>query len=343
MVTATPFADAALDYFDRGYFPLPLPAGEKWPPPGRFTGGAGRYPNASQLVEWIAERPTGNIALRLSPDVVGVDVDHYRKGDKDKRGLDQLATLEAELGPLPPTMMSTSRTNGSGVRLFRIAPGISIGAIAADIDTIRSGHRYVVVSPSTNPDNDGAAYGWLHSLTGEELAEPWHVDELPPLPDAWVERFRSTNPAERTEGATSAEVVEFRAAHVERLDPRRLNGLRPLLDYARTTKGRHDSLVHVASEAAREAAAGAYPFVEAECVLYKWWSEVMAGEPGRLDPRKNGTTEFDDAIAWAIGQANGSPERIAEKRKAITYEPLEATVRAWTPTAGNDTKGVPGR
>jgi hypothetical protein len=317
------YADVALDYFDRGYFPLPLPPNEKFPPPDGFTGGPGRYPDLDQISGWVAKNPNGNVALRLSPDLVGIDVDHYRKGQKEKRGLDTLAELETELGPLPRTIMSTSRSNGSGVRLFRVAPGTSLRPIGLDIDTIRSGHRYVVAPPSNHPDNAGAEYQWCLSDSDEVVDEPWDVDELPPLPETWVERFQSSAGVDRLAVATSEAVTEFRSANVDNLDRRRLLGVRSLIDHVREKKGRHDTLVHVATEAAREAAAGAYPFAEVETFLAEWWTEVMAGEPRRLQPRhRSSTTEFEDAISWAVAQANGRPEDVARKRSEFALMPL---------------------
>jgi putative DNA primase/helicase len=330
-----PYANAARDYLDRGYYPLPLPAGRKKSPPDDFTGGSRRVPSIAQVDAWIAARPNGNIALRLPSSVVGIDVDHYTKKGKQKRGLDQLAELEAELGALPPTVMSTSRSDGSGIRLFRIPPGTALGGdIAPDIEMIRANLRYVIAAPSTNPENDDAVYRWIDSHTGEVYVDPWDVDQLPALPDTWVERFRSTSIHENSDAATPAEVMEFRATHTDNSDPRRLIGLRSLAEFInRDKKCRHDTLVHVACEAAREAAAGAYPFTTAEVVLDKWWREVM-DDPTRHQPdRRSGLTEFDDAIAWAIAQANGNPDSVAQVRAEIAYDPLDS-VATTTPAPG---------
>ena len=60
-------------------------------------------------------------------EVIGIDVDHYISGGKEKFGGDQLKELEAKLGPLPPTWISSSRSDGiSGIRFFVVPKGIGL-------------------------------------------------------------------------------------------------------------------------------------------------------------------------------------------------------------------------
>jgi hypothetical protein len=62
----------------------------------------------------------GNIALVMSDDVIGIDVDHYGK----KHGGDTLKALEARLGPLPTAVLSTARDDKvSGIRFYRVPAG----------------------------------------------------------------------------------------------------------------------------------------------------------------------------------------------------------------------------
>lgn len=113
---------AAPQYRARGLLgTLPLPRGQKASPPTGFTGSGREHPTDDQVAEWVADRPRGNIALRLAEvprefldgrddlppvyagnnvdgwELVGVDVDNYSKGDCDKRGAQQLRELEADL------------------------------------------------------------------------------------------------------------------------------------------------------------------------------------------------------------------------------------------------------
>lgn len=75
----TPF-DRAEEYRQVGWTgTLLLPAGQKGPPPRGFTGADGAMPTPADIAAWRAEHngERSNIALRLPPVVVGVDVDCY--------------------------------------------------------------------------------------------------------------------------------------------------------------------------------------------------------------------------------------------------------------------------
>lgn len=309
---SAPYADTARQYLDLGYAPLPLPTGSKYPPPEGFTGSGASFPDAVQVDAWIAGRGDGNVALRLPGDVVGLDVDHYDKAGADKRGLDQLAHLESELGALPPTIMSTSRTNGSGLRLFRVPMGTRLRAFGSSIDTIRTDHRYVVAPPSIHPDT-GATYRWIDSHSGEVLQDAWHVEDLPPLPDTWVEHFRAESTGPGTPKASAGRVVEFARQHTEALDPQRLLDLLHRCDrLAADVECRHDAMQKVLCESMREVAAGAYSFTEARAALHRWWQDAFAA-----GDRVPGPTEFDDMVAWAIGQTDDEADRIAAMRATM--------------------------
>src|SRR5690606_24446825 len=121
-----------------------------------FTGYKGRWPTPEDREHWRSEG-LENIALRLPPVVIGLDVDHY----EDKHGADTLATLEAQLGALPRTWISTSRTDGvSGIRLYRVPAGVEGWPTQAgpDIEIVRYAHRYMMVWPAVHPL--GGIYRW---------------------------------------------------------------------------------------------------------------------------------------------------------------------------------------
>jgi Bifunctional DNA primase/polymerase, N-terminal len=141
------FADAGPRYLQLGWSPIPLQPGTKFPPPKNWTGYRGRRPDAAQIKRWCDEDPRSNVALRLHPDVVGVDVDAYHGG------LDGLGELQANHGQLPPTWASTSRDDGSSIRLYRVPDGWHLQTDPAQgVDMIQSHHRYVVVAPSVHPE-----------------------------------------------------------------------------------------------------------------------------------------------------------------------------------------------
>jgi bifunctional DNA primase/polymerase-like protein len=205
---------------------LPLPHNAKTWPPGGYTGRSGAYPDDAQIEQWCRSNPRGNVALRMPGDVLGIDVDdyeyQYQAHDPEtgeqlfhtdgrplvltgvKTGGATLAALEAELGPLPKTWRSSSRGDGpSGIRLFRVPPGLLWGDFGTHLEAIWWGHRYAVVYPSVNPDS-GLQYLWIDDTADSPRwgAEPPKVTDLAELPESWTARFGRTaeqpKPARRT-------------------------------------------------------------------------------------------------------------------------------------------------
>lgn len=191
--------------------PLPLPARAKFPPPTGFTGHQGRSITDADRAAWASH--TGNIALHLVNGIVGFDVD---AGYGDKHGDEQMQELEARLGELPPTYMSTRRGDPltSSIRFYRYSGRHLRGSIAKDIEAIQKGHRYAVVWPSEVPteDNSLATYRWYHpdgTLMDEGEVPGYH--DLPELPKAWDDHFAKDNGIARPRGvkASSATTSEF--------------------------------------------------------------------------------------------------------------------------------------
>ncbi|MEX3646028.1 bifunctional DNA primase/polymerase [Mycolicibacterium porcinum] len=194
-----PYADAAMRYRRSGWGgPLPLPYSKKEKPPIGFTGEQAPYPTVEKIEEW-QNAGRQNICLRLAGvdadhEIIGIDVDQYTKGNKQKRGFDQLQELVKTLGPLPDTWISSSRTDGkSGIRFYRVPRGLSFaGKVDDDVEVIRKGHRYAVVWPSVHPD--GMAYWWFppgHD-PDDVNKDVWNGDLPDPrtfekLPDPWID------------------------------------------------------------------------------------------------------------------------------------------------------------
>jgi P4 family phage/plasmid primase-like protien len=188
-----PYEFAARQYFKAGWSPLPLPPGEKsWPPTG-YTGGKGRAAEPGKVEYWIKSKGDGNIALRMPPTLLGIDVDAY----SGKDGAATLVAAEESWGSLPVTWRTTSRTDGiSGIRLFRIPEGLSWpGKLpqGGGIELCRWDHRYVIVAPSIH-DKTGEQYHWFApdgtQTTGSATENgDWEFPalvELAELPSAWV-------------------------------------------------------------------------------------------------------------------------------------------------------------
>lgn len=192
---AGPYADHAHAYLRAGWSPLPLPPRAKKPVPDGWTGRDGAWPSGADVHAWTEDRGDGNIALRLPPHVVGIDVDAYG----DKPGGLVLAELERDLGPLPPTWRSTSRDDGvSGIRLYTVPPGRRWpSTLGPGIDVIRHEHRYVVAPPSVHPDTQ-RPYRWIGPDGIPHVTAHPAVADLPALPAAWVERFAPHDATQQT-------------------------------------------------------------------------------------------------------------------------------------------------
>lgn len=191
-----PYRETAQAYRNKWWAgTLPIPYGEKHPPPTGFTGHAAKYPTKEEIDAWCNDGNRYNICLRLAGvskeyEVIGIDVDHYTSGGKQKRGGDQLALLEQRLGTLPPTWISSARNDGiSGIRYFRVPRKLAFrGKIDKDIECIQKGHRFAVVWPSVHPD--GGTYHWY--APGSDLTIVPAIPtiplatELPELPEQWL-------------------------------------------------------------------------------------------------------------------------------------------------------------
>ncbi|MCB0951035.1 MAG: bifunctional DNA primase/polymerase [Mycobacterium sp.] len=203
MTAAGPFKMAARTYRAAGWLGvIPLPEHRKSPPPTGYTGNHARYPDDGQVNAWLANPALShaNIGVRLGEidgdaahEIVGIDVDHYRSGDRTKVGGDQFRELETALGLLPSTWISSARSDGvSGIRFYRAPAGLEWkGKAANDIEIIQRKHRFAVVWPSIHPE--GTCYqlyppGCEPNGTSFRNAVP-DATTLPALPDAWIDRL----------------------------------------------------------------------------------------------------------------------------------------------------------
>jgi hypothetical protein len=200
------YGEYAATYVRMGWSIFPLPDGSKFPPPKGRTGRDGRDLSLSEVETEAIEFPNGNVAVRVSGGMLGIDVDAY----DDKPGAETLAALVAECGELPETVVSTSRDDGaSGIRFFRVPDGVEFITKLPGIEFVQTHHRYAVVWPSTH-DKTGRRYMWINSVTREVVAVIPHVENIPELPAAWVERLRA-------DGESNTRKVEVEKTELDRL------------------------------------------------------------------------------------------------------------------------------
>lgn len=204
-----PYATAARSYWQTGWA-NPLPVRAKYPPVSGYTGAAGANVSWPDLTAWCdGPEADWNIALRLPPTVIGLDVDAYDA----KIGGETIAKAEGDLGELPATWSTTSRGDGvSGIRLFRVPSDVDLrnaealleqrygqtsgGERVSHVEVIRHGHRYAMVWPSRHPDTN-VLYRWYRpdGSPPDGAGELPRPDDLPDLPEAWVQALTC---AERT-------------------------------------------------------------------------------------------------------------------------------------------------
>ena len=177
-----PYGQAARDYYDAGWSPLPVRG--KHPPPDGWTGHVAPYPSYPDVDAWAEDQPSLNVGLRMSPRVIGVDVDAYG----DKRGAATLAECEARWGRLPATVKSTSRDDGvSGIRFYRIPEGLAWpGQLpGGGVELIHKGHRYAMAWPSVHPDTR-RVYRWFDADGAVMLGIP-NAADVAALPQPWLD------------------------------------------------------------------------------------------------------------------------------------------------------------
>jgi P4 family phage/plasmid primase-like protien len=186
--------------------------------------------SVKDIAGWERQLAASNLAVRLVGPMIGIDVDDYVTADGiEKRGAATIAAAEKDLGPLPATWRSSSRgaDSASGIRLYRLPPGVLLGAGAerALVDTygyhveiIRPDHRYLIAWPSVH-DETGATYRWI-SPDGTELDEgdipP--MTSVPELPASWVAFFTGAPIPERSSAQASTSSAQASTSSAQASD-----------------------------------------------------------------------------------------------------------------------------
>lgn len=317
----TPYATGAPVYAAAGYHGvIPVRTGQKAPALAGVTGRDGVLTSPAQYASQAATDQYGDcgIGWRLPRGLVGIDVDAYDA----KQGVRTMAALTEQLGPLPSTYVSTSRTDGvSGIRLYRVPVDMVFlgevtvlhadGAFSSDVEIVQHHHRFVMAWPSVH--RTGAVYRWI-SPDGADLpgglVPP--LGSIPHLPESWV-TYLAKRVRARSAGAGLA-VDDFTARFVNESSPQSLATV--LASFTNTPGSRHASMTRALPWAAREAAAGLFPAREAFDRLRGLWSAATAGE-GR-------EKEFEEMVSYACSSVSAEDvQRVTERSAGREVKPLE--------------------
>lgn len=176
--TDDPFGTTVDDYRAAGWTgTLPIPHGSKFPPPTGYTGEGAPWPSTEDITGWRAKGRAQNIALRMPPNVIVLDIDEPAA----------FFELAKTLGPLPATWRADSGGARLGHLYYRLPAGVTSSGWRAPclgVDLLRHGHRYSVVWPSLHPN--GTRYQWSPP-DGDSTGRPFpRTADLPELPAAWV-------------------------------------------------------------------------------------------------------------------------------------------------------------
>ena len=168
----------ALAASKRGWRTAPLPRLLKSPPPSGYL--QSPLADRARISKWEAELPGRNYAVLPGLALTFIDVDVR----DEKRGLELLAMLELEYGPLPKTFTVRTPSGGlhyyfRGLHAFKVGfrPGIdSPQYVVAPFSVLANGGRYEVIdsSPAAPMPN------WLPEVVGEP-SESSDADQVPAI------------------------------------------------------------------------------------------------------------------------------------------------------------------
>lgn len=269
-----------------GWTPLPLPRGQKFPPPHGYTGESGALPTPDMFRYWADEHADGNVALVMPPDVIGIDIDAYHGGLATFRNL-----LKKYGYDIPNTVYSTSRTDGSGIFFYRVPLGTRlVGKIDGGIEIIQHHHRYAVVSPSIHPE--GRTYQWRGADGQPEDFFKIRVADLPELPEAWLNGLSSRKQVSTGTGYDGSSQEWFDGLRKGILPMSVSMDVFRAINRLRTEGGRYDTMVTMLARLVGLGANG-YPVADAINDLFDAYVAAVDGE-------RHAESEFDRALEGAI-------------------------------------------
>ncbi|GAA3737706.1 phage/plasmid primase, P4 family [Leifsonia bigeumensis] len=291
------YASATSQYAALGWGTIPVLG--KTPPPSGATGRAGTVTDEKRA-EWSRDRKwrDSNIAIRHD-GTIAIDVDEH----DDKHGARQLGDWVSRFGILPRTFSSTARADSapeSRQYIYRVPPGTRLISGGENVEICQHDHRYSMVWPSVHPET-GEQYRWFGS-DGSPLDGPPAVEDIPFLPDRWLEGLAADRAANRaTERRTTAprrSLAELLADPPARGDGQTNDWLTQVAGhFARQHRDRRD----LYETKVREAAARVDPdYEDTEKTLESVWRGDVQRNPSRVRPQALDDSTLVDSMADAF-------------------------------------------
>lgn len=139
-----------------------------------------------QIKTWWDQYPEANVGVRVPEDMVVLDVDGPNRRPHPGKGLEALARVEAERGPLPTTLTQITGSGGLHLIFKRPAGKLSKAGLPAGLEYKDHG-GYIVGAQSIHPD------------TGERyILCPHEIVDMPP----WLAEMITTPPPARNAQAS---------------------------------------------------------------------------------------------------------------------------------------------
>jgi len=273
------YASATDQYRAQGWQSVPV-FGKEHPPTGA-TGKAGTVTDEKRA-KWKRDPKWRGANLAIRHEVtIAIDVDNH----DGKNGAQQLADWAAEFGPLPQTFTSTSRADTdpqSRQYIFRVPEGTKLISKGENVEICQHDHRYSVVHPSIHPTT-GKPYRW-YDLDGDVMDGPPALDDVPPLPIAWLVGLAAGTAYSR--GAVDPRTTQRRATLGELLSDLPERGDGRMNDWLTGVAGHRAKLHHndraAYETAVRDDAALVDPnYEDTEKVLESVWGTEVENHPER--------------------------------------------------------------
>ena len=331
------YANDAPIYLARGWHPIPLPPGQKAPPPTGYTGKCA-IPVTYELVGvWCAEKPNHNPAVALHDEqpysVLAIDCDNYANGSHAAGTAEATLAGKADSAgcPWPPTYYLAHRDDGSRKLFYRVPGGLAwVSDIGPGVQVIRPGHRYA--NAGVNP-RTGKCERW-YGPNGAALDLPPYVDQLPLLP-AELQAIVGQGSARPATPLAPPEIADafWEALPNGDIDPVMQADLDTALDALDSAEAgcRHDAVLALQKMLLRAAEGGAEGIDPAMRRLREGYVGAVAADRdgGAWEAGNDFDRMLGDNVAWMAGaEAEAKPHGVHRRVAPRVWRRVAPRIKA---------------